>query len=106
MGCRFALAANADFENAVTRYENATSELSRIQAQQDGRSAADLANTMSIVSDVFTIATVAAAGATAFFLVIDGMDETNEDLLADEVRVRAVPVATTTGGGVSLAGQF
>ena len=26
--------------------------------------------------------------------------------MADEVRVRAVPVATTTGGGVSLAGQF
>ncbi len=103
-----AVAYNNDYENAVLRYENGSlSPLEREQARQDGLAAADTANTLSIVSDVFLIASIAAAGATAFFVIVGGM-EGNEDAMAsgEGFELRAAPAVGRTGGGVTMQGRF
>ncbi len=101
------LSANGQFEDAVTRVNSATNAAERAQARADGQSAADAANALSIVTDVLLIGTIAAAGATAFFIIIEGMnDDVDGTAGQDGVRVLAVPSATPNGGGVSLLGWF
>ncbi|MFK7987257.1 MAG: PEGA domain-containing protein [Sandaracinaceae bacterium] len=95
-----AVAANSDFESAADRYDMTNAPADR----QDAQSAADLANAMSIVSDVFLIGTIAAAGATAFFVIIEGMESDNDDATA--TRVRAAPMASQDSAGLMLSGQF
>lgn len=94
-----AVAANSDFESAADRYDMTNAPSDRADAQ----SAADLANTMSIVSDVFLIGTIAAAGATAFFVIIEGMEDSDD---ATATRVRAAPMASQDAAGLMLSGQF
>ncbi|MCA9604654.1 MAG: PEGA domain-containing protein [Myxococcales bacterium] len=101
-----AIDANNQFEDAVAR-ANSTTGAERQQARLDGQSAADTANTLSIVTDVLIIGTIAAAGATAFFIIIDGMQEEDDAAVADSgVRAVPVPMVDPNGGGVALVGSF
>lgn len=78
-----ALDANGAFEDAVAR-SNApgASQQAREQARSDGLAASDRANTLSIVTDVFIIGAIAAAGITTFFIIVDGMDTEDEAQIA------------------------
>lgn len=102
-----ALTFNDQFENAVLRVNVAATEAERSLARQDGLRAADSANTLSILTDVFIIGTVAAAGLTAFFVIIEGMD--GDDSMAQgggELRLVAAPSVSRDGGGFVLGGSF
>ncbi|HHH26824.1 MAG TPA: hypothetical protein ENK57_00525 [Polyangiaceae bacterium] len=103
-----ALSANDDFENALARFNAAGSAMERDQARADGLSAADSANTLSIVTDVLLVGAIASAGAAAFFLIIDGMNSDDEQASADldGVRLRLAPSADQTGAGLTLLGAF
>jgi hypothetical protein len=103
-----ALAANGDFENAVTRSNDASlSPAERNQARADGISAANTANTASVLTDIFMIGAIAAAGVSVFFIVLDGLSGEETDETADNgPRVMAAPFATDRSGGFSLLGSF
>lgn len=105
-----ALSSNDQFEDAVVRANDpAASPAEQSQARADGRAAADAANTLSIVTDVFVIGTIAAAAVTTFFVIVDGLDtEDTEDAeaLASSFRLVAAPSASSDGGGLVLQGQF
>ena len=105
-----ALSFDGQFEDAVARQAAATNTADRRQARADGVSAADTANALSVVTDVLLIGTIAAAGATAFFVIIEGMrdDDEADDAMAevDGVRLMALLSVSSNGGGVSMLGQF
>ena len=103
-----ALSANDSFESAVLRSNDAgLSPAERSQARQDGLSAADTANTTSILTDVFTIGAIAALGATVFFVIIEGMDGGDDDSMAHNgFELRAAPSVGPDHGGVMLTGRF
>jgi hypothetical protein len=103
-----ALAANSDFENAVARSNDPSlGAAERNQARQDGLNAAGTANTASVVTDIFIIGAVAAAGVTVFFIVVDGLSSEPEGITASSgVRLTAAPSVGTDGGGLVLAGSF
>jgi hypothetical protein len=102
-----ALGANDSFEDAVLRSNDAAStQADRDQARLDGLAAADSANTLSILTDVFIIGAVASAGVTTFFLIVDGMDGGGETASAEGSRLAITPSAGTTGGGLVLTGSF
>lgn len=98
---------NNQFEDAVLRVNSSPPGPERRQARADGESAASTANALSITTDVLIIATIAAAGATAFFVIIDGMREEDEAAV-ESAGVRAVPVPMLdpNGGGVAVVGSF
>jgi hypothetical protein len=101
-----AVAANNDFENAVVRSNDpAVSPVERNQARDQGLSAADRANTSSIVCDVFIIGAIAAAGVTTFFVIVDGMNG-GEEVASTHAHLRAAPSIGRNGGGLMLAGSF
>jgi len=101
------LSFNGQFDDAVARVNSATTDADRAQARADGLGAADSANTTSIITDVLLIGTIAAAGATAFFVISEGMDSGGDEMAdAEAVRVIAVPSGNANGGGVSLHGWF
>lgn len=101
-----AIVANDDFEAAVLR-SNAPgiSRMAQAQAREDGLAAADRANTLSILTDVFTIGAIAAAGVTAFFVIVDGMDAGAESASGD-VELALTPSLGTDGGGLVFSGRF
>jgi len=103
-----ASAANSDFEDAVVRVNGAGTEAERRQAREDGRSAADTANTLSIVTDVLLIGTIASAGAALFFFLVDGLNEDAASLVGNDegLRLVATPAVTPNGGGVAVTGWF
>lgn len=97
---------NDQFEASVTRV-NMTSGAERRQARLDGQSAADTANALSIATDVLIVGTIAAAGATAFFIIIEGMREEDEGaLVGSRVSALPVPLLDPNGGGVGVVGSF
>jgi hypothetical protein len=102
-----ALGANGAFEDAVLRSNDASStQADRDQARLDGLAAADSANTLSILTDVFVIGAIASAGVTTFFVIVDGMDGGGETASGEGPRLAVTPSAGTTGGGVVLTGTF
>lgn len=97
-----ALSSNAAFEDAVLRTMDTTlTDAERDQARQDGLAAADTANTTSILTDVFMIGAIAAAGVTVFFLIVDGLSGEPEQETA-----RIAPWMGTDGGGLFLEGRL
>lgn len=101
-----ALDYNDQFEQAVARYNAATTAAARNMARQDGRSAADSANTASILTDVFLIGTIAAAGATIFFVIVEGLGG-DEDTMAEREGDLALSGAVgPDAGAVTLLGRF
>ncbi len=97
---------NNQFEDSVARV-NMTSGAERRQARADGQSAADTANALSIATDVLIVGTIAAAGATAFFIIIEGMREEDEGaLVGSRVSALPVPLLDPNGGGVGVVGSF
>lgn len=102
-----ALTANSSFEDAVTRSNDPSlSQAERNMARQEGLDAAGLANTASVLTDVFIIGAVAGAAATAFFVIIEGLDGGQEDTLAEGIELRVAPSVGRTGGGATLLGRF
>ncbi|MBX3276174.1 MAG: PEGA domain-containing protein [Sandaracinaceae bacterium] len=103
-----AVAENDRFEEAVVRSNTAPTGAERRQARMDGESAADAANALSIVTDVLLIGTIAAAGAAAFFFIIDGLNDDAESIVGREGGVLAAPTVSPQGdgGGVALIGWF
>ena len=106
-----ALDANSQFENAVDRVRiamRAGNSALVAQAQADGRAAADLANTMSILTDVFLIGTILSAGLTVVFIVLEGFggDEESAGNRPAGPRIGLAPSASPDGGGLSLFGTF
>lgn len=103
-----ASAANDEFENAVVRVNGASTDAERQLAREDGRSAADTANTLSIVTDVLLIGTIASAGAALFFFIVDGLDEDADSLVGNNegVHIVATPAVTPDGAGVAVSGWF
>ncbi|HBQ11066.1 MAG TPA: hypothetical protein DEF51_07770 [Myxococcales bacterium] len=103
-----AISANSSFEDAVLRSNDGSlSQAERNAARQEGLDAAGLANTTSVLTDVFIIGAVAGAAATAFFVIIGGLDGGDEDQLAGQgFELRAAPSAGRDGGGVVLTGRF
>lgn len=102
-----ALSFNDQFEDAVIRRNAARTPAERSQARADGFAAADTAKALSVVTDVFIIGTIAAAGLTGFFVIIEGMNGDDSMAGGDEgVRLVAVPSVATDGGGLVLIGSF
>jgi len=102
-----ALTANSSFEDAVSRSNDPSlSQAERNMARQEGLDAAGLANTASVLTDVFIIGAVAGAAATAFFVIIEGLDGGQEDTLAEGLELRVAPSVGRTGGGATLLGRF
>lgn len=103
-----ALVYDSDFEDAVARSnDNGLSAAQRNQARLDGQSAADTANALSIVSDVFLVGTIAGAGLTAFFVIVEGMDANRDTMARGEgLELRAAPSVGREGGGFVLRGRF
>ncbi len=102
-----ALDFNDQYEAAVVRVNSAPNEAERAIAREEGLSAADNANTLSILTDVFLITTIAAAGATIFFVIVDGMPGDDDDASARRgPDLRLGGGVTPEGGGVSLTGRF
>jgi len=103
-----ASSANSDFEDAVIRVNGASTDAERQAAREDGRSAADSANTLSIVTDVLLIGTIASAGAALFFFIVDGLNEDADSLVdnGEGVRIVATPVVSPNGGGAAVTGWF
>ncbi|MCB9598365.1 MAG: PEGA domain-containing protein, partial [Sandaracinaceae bacterium] len=99
-----AMSYNSQFEDSVALVASTPPGPERRQARADGQSAADTANALSIVTDVLIIGTIAAAGATAFFVIIDGLrgDDDQEGTAQDGVRLMALPTFDANGGGVAL----
>jgi hypothetical protein len=99
-----ALSSNAAFEDAVARTMDPTlTNAERDQARADGLAAADTANTTSIVSDIFMIGAIAAAGVTIFFVIVDGLSGEPE---TETANVRLAPSIGPETGGLVLTGRF
>lgn len=95
-----ALEANSDFETYVSRAQE--SPLTPDERQK-ALAAVDLANTASVLTDIFIIGAIASAGLTAFFIVVEGMGEEPE---AAHAGVRLLPVVAPGAGGLALGGRF
>lgn len=100
-----ALAANGSFDDAVARSNAPGASPTEIeQARRDGLAAADSANTLKVLTDVFIIGAIAAAGVTTFFVIVDGMDGDTESPGGPSLAL--VPSAGADGGGLVLSGRF
>ncbi len=99
-----ALVANGNFNDAVVRSNDPSlPQADRAQAHADGVSAADLANTTSIITDLFIIGAVASAGLATFFFILQGLDHPAD---AQSAHLRVAPSVGRNGGGLVVAGSF
>ncbi len=96
------LAARQEFEEAV----EASNDPRRAPAEReglraDGIAAADRANRLALVSDIFLVSTVVAAGATLLIWLVDRKAE-------KRTAMRAAPMGLRErgGGGLVLGGKF
>ncbi len=104
----YAIVANNDFEGAVVRSNDPSlSRGERNLAREEGLRAADGARTASVLTDIFIVGAIAAAGVCTFFLIVDGMNPEAESLAsAGGVRLAAAPSIGRDGGGLVLSGSF
>lgn len=101
-----ALHYNSEFESAVARaHDDRLTAARRNQARQEGLSAAHMANTMSIVSDIFLGATLAGAALTAMLAILEG-SQGNSDDTPTGFELRSAPAVGSQGGGWHLTGRF
>lgn len=98
-----AITANTSFEDAVWQldYDPTLTQAERDQVRADGLAAADSARTAAIVTDVFIVGAIAAAGVTAFFVIVDGMGQEEQT-----AGLRIAPSVGSNGGGLLVAGSF
>ncbi|MCA9580937.1 MAG: tetratricopeptide repeat protein [Myxococcales bacterium] len=97
-----ALGAQSDFETAVSRTNDGSlSPAQRREAYQSGVDAADRADTLSLLSDVLLLGSLAGAGVTAYFLFRgDGESAPGDN------RLQAGAWALPGGAGAVLRGSF
>ncbi len=98
-----ALGANSDFESAVDRsVDGSLSNAERQQARQDELAAKDRADTLALVSDIFLVSTIVAAGVTVLLYFLQSDEEPSSS-----AALRTVPVVLPGGGGgVVLRAEF
>jgi hypothetical protein len=102
-----ALNANDEFERAVLQSNDPSlPQAERELARRNGLSAADTANTASIVTDLFIVGAITSAGLAAFFLIVEGMDGGAERPADGAARLRVAPAFARDGAGVALHGSF
>ncbi|MGE0791173.1 MAG: PEGA domain-containing protein [Sandaracinaceae bacterium] len=99
-----ALDFNQQFEDQVARFNSATTVAEQNAARNEGLSAADAANTTSILTDVFLIGTIAAGAATIFFLIVEGMGADEDEAMS--ARVLPAFAFGREGGSAGLVGTF
>ena len=102
------VSANGDFEAAVLRSNDASlTPADRALARDQGMSAASTASTTAVMTDIFLVSSIVAAGATVFFVIL-GADEASRERQASErgPALALVPAASRDGAGLSLFGRF
>lgn len=101
-----ALSANGAFEDAVARSNDpSSSQAARERAAAEGLAAAQTANTTAVLTDIFLIGAIAAAGMTTFFVVVDGMDHGSQTASgAGRLGVAVAPIPA--GGALLVHGRF